>query len=223
MKSNLLSCFGRIGKFKELENWLRLFLWTGCGFMFFFSCGGGNVNEPIIQESALEFIREGWVKYELNDLDGAKDSFNKAVKLDPNLWESYSGLGWTEFGLLNLPGAGRDFVVANALDSLKIDPIVGHVFVSFERNRYTEALSWANKAFAADSAQFLSEDAQYKFIHNGKVHGRQIHKMVALSHYYLGNFTKSYDHIRLYLSPGLDFDINSPGFPQRILEELKKL
>ncbi len=188
-----------------------------------YSCGGGNVTDPVIEESALEFVRQGWAAYKLGNYVEAITKFDMAKKLDPNLADAYNGLGWTYFGQLNLPPAESNFVLSYSLDSTKIDPMVGNVFVSYERNKYAQALTWSGRIFDADSTNFLGQSTRYVFQHNAKANASQVHKVVALCHYYLGDFEESYDHVRLYLNPALSLDPDAPGFPQQLLEEIKGL
>lgn len=187
------------------------------------SCGGGNVIDPVTEESALEFMRQGWASYKLGNYTEAISRFDMAKKLDPNLGEAFNGLGWAYFAQLNLPVAESNFIISNSLDSTKIDPMVGSIFVSYERNKYQEALSWSNRLFAADSAGFLGGDTRYVFQYNSKATASQVHKLVALCHYYLGDFVEAYDHVRLYLNPVLELNPDTPGFAQQLLEEIKKL
>lgn len=204
---------------KEMLNLRVIFI-----VLFLFSCGGGNINQPVIQESAQEFVRQGWKSYEEGDYDTALSKFGRAKKLDPNFAEAYSGLGWTNFGIQDLTSAGQSFIQANSLDSLSIDPIIGSVFVEFERNMYQNAITWAKKAFARDSVKFGGKTTQrYVFKHNSRANYTQVHKIVALSYYYLGEFEQSYNHIRQYLNPTLQLDPESLAFPRQLLEELHKI
>lgn len=187
------------------------------------SCGGGNVIGPVAEESALEFLRQGWNAYKLGNYTDAITKFDMAKKLDPNLGEAFNGLGWAYFGQLNLPLAESNFVISNSIDSTKVDPMVGSVFVSYERNKYQDALSWSNRLFAADSAKFLGGNIRYVFQYNSRADAWQVHKLVALCHYYLGDFVKAYDHVRLYLNPALELNTEVPGFAQQLLEEIKNL
>lgn len=194
--------------------------------MFYFSSpvGGGDINQPVIKESAQEFVRLGWKAYEAGDYDTALSKFGQAKKLDPNFGEAYSGLGWTNFGIQELTSASQSFIQANLLDSLNIDPIIGNVFVEFEQNNYQNAITWANRAFARDSVKFSGKTTQrYVFKHNSRANYTQVHKIVALGYYYLGEFEKSYNHIKQYLNPSLQLDPKSLAFPRQLLEELHKI
>jgi tetratricopeptide (TPR) repeat protein len=189
-----------------------------------FSCGGGNINQPVIQESAQEFVRLGWKAYEAGDYDTALSKFGSARKLDPNFGEAYSGLGWTNFGIQELTSASQSFVQANLLDSLSIDPIIGNIFVEFERNNYQNAITWAKRAIVRDSVKFGGKATQrYVFKHNTRANATQVHKIVALSYYYMGEFEKSYNHLKQFLNPALQLDPTSLIFPRQLLEELYKI
>lgn len=187
------------------------------------SCGGGNVSGPITEQSAQEFIRQGWAAYGRGAYQEAITKFDMAKKLEPGLSDAFNGLGWSYFGQLNLPPAESNFVISYSMDSTRLDPMVGNVFVLFERNKYSDALTWSNRLFAADSAKFLGQDTRYVFTHNSKANAPQLHKVVALCYYYLGRFEDSYDHVRLYLNPALNLEPEAPGFAQLLLKEIKSL
>jgi len=204
----------------------KLLFWVNClGIILILSngCGWDNLASGPIAEQLLE---EGWNLYEQREYTEAIDKFDRALRQDPNLVDGYNGLGWSNFALQNLAKSSSFFSQAATIDTNAVDVLVGSAFSWFERNQYNRSIEWGERACNTDSTKFDLKpiETDYTFSHNWQVTSKSLRKIIALSNYYLGNFSEAHDQLK-YLNPD-GYESLSPqsdSFYIDLLKELEKV
>lgn len=102
--------------------------------------------EAVDPESAMIAFQQGWVSENLGETRQAFAYYNKAVRLDPELYEAYCGLGWLYYELGDYDIALVLFEQAHQLapDNAEYLDHIGWVNLLLEN--HSEALGWFEKA-----------------------------------------------------------------------------
>ncbi len=102
--------------------------------------------EGLDPESALLAFQQGWVAENLDDIKAALAYYNRAVRLDPELFEAYCGLGWLYYEMGDYDVALVLFEQAHELQPTNPE-LLDHVgWVQLLLGNFREALDCFNRA-----------------------------------------------------------------------------
>ncbi|MGD9140319.1 MAG: tetratricopeptide repeat protein [bacterium] len=152
---------------------------TLCALALAVGCGGdGGAGPGATAESRTD---EGWALFEAGDYTGAIGKFNEAVAIDDEYADAYNGLGWSFAKLDSLARALTHFgsSISNGMTG---DPHAGRAPVY----RDVDPPEFANAVSTATTA--LNHDRRYEFEHDTDFDWRDLHLIMAQSHFGLGQY-----------------------------------
>lgn len=156
-----------------------IFLGIACAIALAAGCGGDGGTGP--GATAESRTNEGWALFEAGDYTGAIGKFNSAVSIDDTYADAYNGLGWSLAKLDSLARAITNFndCISNGMSG---DPHAGRapVYRDLEPPQFSSAVSSASSA--------LSLDRRYSFGHDTTFDWRDLHLIMAQSHFGLGQY-----------------------------------
>lgn len=182
------------------------------------TCGGQSPDlgtTPIIEppDRAKELAEDGWIYYKEAKYDSAIIKFNDSTKANESYLDAYTGLGWSHFRDHNLFLSISNFGKVIDADSTIVEVNIGYAFAAFERNEYSISVETIMNVIAQDSMSFdLEGFDDYEFSRDSEIKARAIRKVLALSYYYSGDFTSSYNQLLTYLDPLTTVDPNAESF-----------
>ena len=102
-------------------------------------------------QTADEYLKNGIVKHNSKDFEGAIKDYSKAIKTDKNLRDGYFNRGVCELALQNFKAAKKDFDKTIELDSLFGQAFYSRATVLVSQQHYTDALPDLDKTIELDS------------------------------------------------------------------------
>lgn len=177
----------------------------------------------VLSPTEVDMAEYGWVLYGEAKYGSSKDWFVEAVFEDTSYKDGYNGLGWTYGKLGELDSsivnfregwnrAFRDTTIED-LNLLGAEPphdvareTTGGLALAYHaKNNHERCILYGNAllAMTGDSAYTAAQGApRWSFSRDQKVNARHIIWSLASSHYALGHFGKSLDHVhQLMLEP----------------------
>jgi tetratricopeptide (TPR) repeat protein len=156
-----------------------ILLGTVCALAMAMGCGGDGGTGP--SATAESRTNEGWALFEAGDYTGAVGKFNSAISIDDTYADAYNGLGWSYAKLDSLARAITNFdeCIVNGMSG---DPHAGRApaYRDLSPPQFGNAVSTASSA--------LSLDRRYVFDHDTTFDWRDLHLIMAQSHFGLGQY-----------------------------------
>lgn len=174
-------------KIKILVLMFLLPILSGCG-----GGGGGNRDADI-------HITQGWTEYDSKAYFNAINEFNNALTSKPTdsqASEAYTGLGWAYLQLHNYTTAIQNFDNAEIKNAQNQDAYVGELSALVMRQQsgdYNSAVT------AGETAKSLIIQT-YVFSHYPNTKYTDVISLLALSYYYIENYTESRVNVNLILA-----------------------
>jgi tetratricopeptide (TPR) repeat protein len=181
-----------------------LVLAVGCG-------GDGGAGPGATAQSKTE---EGWALFEAVDYTGAIGKFNEALSIDDTYADAYNGLGWSFANLDSLQWALTSFgnCITNGMSG---DPHAGRapVYRDLDPPQFDNAVSTATTV--------LSLDRRYTFEHDKSFDWRDLHLIMAQSHFGLGRYDLA--NAEVDSLGGIQQNPASPTFVEDLAGEIERL
>lgn len=197
------------------------------GLLAFVVCGGSNfgTNPPPPDPQKVEdIINAAWARYEAAQYDEAITLFNEALSLDNTVLDIFNGLGWSYFQTHSLIKSLANHTIAIGSDSSFADAMVGFSVSAFERNEYGLAINAINTIARIDTSGFdIQGTDDYIFKHDSAVTARRVRKILALCYFYSGNFTESFNQLKLFLDPNTKVNPQSETFITDLFKALEEI
>ena len=197
------------------------------GFLAFVVCGGSNITSnppPPDPKKVEDIINAAWAKYEIAQYDTAITLFNEALRLDQSVLDIYNGLGWSYFQTHSLINSLANHTIAIGSDSSFADAMVGFSVSAFERNDYDQAIIAIITIARIDTSGFdIQGTDDYIFKHDSAVTARRVRKILALCYFYSGNFTESFNQLKLFLDPNTKVNPESETFITDLFKALEEI
>jgi tetratricopeptide (TPR) repeat protein len=180
-----------------------------------FGCGGDGGGGP--SDTAASLTAAGWALFETGEYEAAITKFNQALGLDATYSDAYNGLGWSNAKLDSLGTALNNFGECLIFNNTLADAYAGCAPVY--RDYETEPAHF-DSAIAAASEALTLED-EYSFSHDTSFDWRDLHLIIAQSHYGLGEFLDAYSHV--IALGGVTLDPESDTFVEDLAAEIERL
>jgi tetratricopeptide (TPR) repeat protein len=180
-----------------------------------FGCGGDGGGGP--SDTAASLTAAGWALFEKGEYEAAITKFDQALGLDATYSDAYNGLGWSNAKLDSLSDALSNFGECLVFSSTLADAYAGCAPVY--RDYETEPAHFDSAIAAASEA--LALQATYAFSHDTSFDWRDLHLIMAQSHYGLGEFPDANTHV-LALG-GITLDPESSTFVEDLAAEIERL
>ena len=194
---------------------MKLFKYIMFSFMVLLmaGCDGDNGTTPG-DFTAQELTEQGWEKFGTVDYERASEKFQKAIKMDANYVEAYSGAGWAEARLTNLVNAESYFSQCISLNSSYIDGLAGIAFVYNAQKNYQSAITSATNA--------LTKSSTWAFLHDETLNYKDLHLLLAECYFALLNFSESLNQVKI-LNSTFTADISTYDGRAALAAEIERL
>jgi tetratricopeptide (TPR) repeat protein len=196
---------------------MRTLILTACvfGALMAFGCGGDGGGGP--SDTAASLTAAGWAFFEQGDYEAAIVKFNLALGLDATYADAHNGRGWSNAKLDSLGQSLSSFGECMTFDNTLTDAYAGcaPVYRDYETEpaHFDSAIAVASQALAMAPA--------YSFSHDTSFDWRDLHLIMAQSHYGLGEFGDAYTHV-VALGGG-PLDTESDTFVEDLAAEIEDL
>jgi tetratricopeptide (TPR) repeat protein len=180
-----------------------------------FGCGGDGGGGP--SDTAASLTAAGWALFEQGEYDAAKVKFYQALNLDATYADAYNGIGWSNAKLDSLSQSLSSFGECITFDNVLAEAYAGCAPVY--RDYETEPAHFDSAV--AMATQALSLAASFSFSHDLSFDWRDLHLIMAQSHYGLGEFLEAKAHVDSL--GGVSLDPESDTFVEDLAAEIERL
>jgi len=183
-------------------------------FLFYLSCEEKGVDKV----TAGELIKKGWLKFEADNLAGARSDFSAALSISTNATDSsgaFLGLGWAQLRDNQAGLAENSFVEYLYLSPGSDDGRAGLAFAYWAQKKFQSAIDTANAV--------LSSNSTWSFGHDPSIDHLDLRLLLAQSYYQLANFSTSLEIVQQYFDQSFNVDVNTPGGKTDLAEKIWSL
>lgn len=163
------------------------------------SCGDDGGPGPGM--TAVDYNEAGWSSYSTGSFASARESFEKALELEPGFTEARLGLGWCEAHAGEHGPALDDFNEVIEAGEYVIDALAGRAASALAATRDSLAITSADSALALDDA--------YEFDRHKAYNWRDLTLIMAQAHFALAQYGDAQAQVDI-LDPGNGLDPASP-------------
>jgi len=147
-----------------------------------------------------EALQVAWEYFEMDNYQMAYTKFESVLAMDAENIEAYDGLAWCSLLLNDIASAITDFETALAMGDTCLDTHAGLAGAYIAADEFESAISKAN--YVVDT------NPNYSFEHKPQINYLDMHLILAMAYFHLGDFENSYQHI-LILDPNIRVDENN--------------